>query len=106
MVRDYLATVHDLSDDEKATRRARPTRGTPGIRLPADQAMREGPFDATIWLPYGYSNQAVAIRRCVMGFPDRIERSINLAHPPTKVWQALTTAEQEPSFPATSQASH
>ena len=28
-----------------------------------------------------------------MGFPDRIERSINVAHPPTKVWQALTTAE-------------
>jgi uncharacterized protein YndB with AHSA1/START domain len=28
-----------------------------------------------------------------MGFPDRIERSIDVAHPPTKVWQALTTAE-------------
>jgi uncharacterized protein YndB with AHSA1/START domain len=28
-----------------------------------------------------------------MGFPDRIERSINVAHPPTTVWQALTTAE-------------
>ena len=28
-----------------------------------------------------------------MGFPDRIERSINVAHPPAKVWEAITTAE-------------
>ena len=28
-----------------------------------------------------------------MGFPDRIERSIELAHPPAKVWAALTTPE-------------
>ena len=28
-----------------------------------------------------------------MGFPDRIERTIELAHPPGKVWAALTTAE-------------
>lgn len=28
-----------------------------------------------------------------MGFPDRIERSVEIAHPPTKVWAALTTAE-------------
>ena len=28
-----------------------------------------------------------------MGFPDRIERTIDLAHPPTTVWAALTTAE-------------
>jgi uncharacterized protein YndB with AHSA1/START domain len=28
-----------------------------------------------------------------MGFPDRIERSVELAHPPDKVWEALTTAE-------------
>src|SRR5712692_9618686 len=31
--------------------------------------------------------------RCVMGFPDRIERSISVAHPPAKVWEAITTAE-------------
>jgi uncharacterized protein YndB with AHSA1/START domain len=29
----------------------------------------------------------------VMGFPDRIERTIDLEHPPSKVWAALTTAE-------------
>jgi uncharacterized protein YndB with AHSA1/START domain len=29
----------------------------------------------------------------VMAFPDRIERSVELAHPPTKVWAALTTSE-------------
>jgi uncharacterized protein YndB with AHSA1/START domain len=29
----------------------------------------------------------------VMGFPDRIERTVELAHPPHKVWAALTTAE-------------
>ncbi|MFC5186261.1 SRPBCC domain-containing protein [Actinomadura harenae] len=28
-----------------------------------------------------------------MGFPDRIERTVDLAHPPAKVWNALTTAE-------------
>jgi uncharacterized protein YndB with AHSA1/START domain len=29
----------------------------------------------------------------VMGFPDRIERTIEIAHPPRTVWAALTTAE-------------
>ena len=28
-----------------------------------------------------------------MSFPDRIERTVELAHPPAKVWTALTTAE-------------
>lgn len=28
-----------------------------------------------------------------MGFPDRIERTVDIAHPPSKVWAALTTAE-------------
>src|SRR5262249_56905600 len=28
-----------------------------------------------------------------MGLPDRIERTVELAHPPGKVWAALTTAE-------------
>lgn len=28
-----------------------------------------------------------------MAFPDRIERSIDIPHPPTRVWAALTTAE-------------
>src|ERR1700730_2055011 len=28
-----------------------------------------------------------------MGFPDRIERSVELTHPPERVWAALTTAE-------------
>ena len=28
-----------------------------------------------------------------MAFPDRIERSLELAHPPGRVWAALTTAE-------------
>jgi uncharacterized protein YndB with AHSA1/START domain len=29
----------------------------------------------------------------VMGFPDRIERTVELAHRPADVWAALTTAE-------------
>jgi uncharacterized protein YndB with AHSA1/START domain len=29
----------------------------------------------------------------VMGFPDRIERVVEVAHPPAAVWAALTTAE-------------
>ena len=28
-----------------------------------------------------------------MGFPDRIERTVEIAHPPGPVWAALTTAE-------------
>lgn len=28
-----------------------------------------------------------------MAFPDRIERTLEVAHPPTTVWAALTTAE-------------
>jgi uncharacterized protein YndB with AHSA1/START domain len=28
-----------------------------------------------------------------MGFPDRIERTVEVAHPPDAVWAALTTAE-------------
>ena len=28
-----------------------------------------------------------------MGFPDRIERVVEIAHPPAKVWAAITTAE-------------
>ncbi|GAA4252158.1 SRPBCC domain-containing protein [Dactylosporangium darangshiense] len=28
-----------------------------------------------------------------MAFPDRIERTVELAHPPARVWKALTTAE-------------
>src|ERR1700757_1490195 len=28
-----------------------------------------------------------------MGFPDRIKRTVALAHPPARVWAALTTAE-------------
>jgi uncharacterized protein YndB with AHSA1/START domain len=28
-----------------------------------------------------------------MGFPDRIERTVELPHPPATVWAALTTAE-------------
>lgn len=28
-----------------------------------------------------------------MGFPDRIERTLELAHSPAKVWSAITTAE-------------
>ncbi|MEU4745347.1 SRPBCC domain-containing protein [Actinosynnema sp. NPDC023658] len=28
-----------------------------------------------------------------MGFPDRIERTVEIAQPPNKVWAALTTAE-------------
>ena len=28
-----------------------------------------------------------------MGFPDRIERTIEVAHPPAAVWAALTTAD-------------
>ena len=28
-----------------------------------------------------------------MGFPDRIEVTAEIAHPPAKVWAAITTAE-------------
>ncbi len=28
-----------------------------------------------------------------MGFPDKIERTVEIAHPPARVWAALTTAD-------------
>jgi uncharacterized protein YndB with AHSA1/START domain len=41
-----------------------------------------------MWQPAGcYSMEAV------VGFPDRIERVVEIAHPPAEVWAALTTAE-------------
>src|SRR4051794_29578978 len=39
------------------------------------------------------SNQRVATEEAGMGFPDRIERTVEIARPPTAVWAALTTAE-------------
>src|SRR5260370_39819802 len=33
------------------------------------------------------------VTEALMTFPDRIERTIELAHPPNRVWAALTTAE-------------
>jgi uncharacterized protein YndB with AHSA1/START domain len=33
------------------------------------------------------------MREEAMAFPDRIERTVEIAHPPAKVWAALTTAE-------------
>jgi uncharacterized protein YndB with AHSA1/START domain len=35
----------------------------------------------------------LVIAEAVVGFPDRIERTVQLAHPPEAVWAALTTAE-------------
>jgi uncharacterized protein YndB with AHSA1/START domain len=35
----------------------------------------------------------VATEEVDMAFPDRIERTLELAHPPARVWAALTTAE-------------
>jgi uncharacterized protein YndB with AHSA1/START domain len=32
-------------------------------------------------------------QEATVGFPDRIERTIELPHPPERVWTALTTAE-------------
>jgi uncharacterized protein YndB with AHSA1/START domain len=40
---------------------------------------------ATQWL--------LCIQEAVMGFPDRMERTVEIAHPPATVWAALTTAE-------------
>ena len=37
-----------------------------------------------------------------MAFPDRIERTVEIAHPPSKVWAALTTAEELGTWSATS----
>jgi len=33
------------------------------------------------------------LTEAVVPFPDRIERTVEIAHPPAKVWAALTTAE-------------
>jgi uncharacterized protein YndB with AHSA1/START domain len=41
-----------------------------------------------LWQPNGCYAAEV-----IMGFPDRIERTVDIAHPPVAVWAALTTAE-------------
>jgi uncharacterized protein YndB with AHSA1/START domain len=41
-----------------------------------------------MWQPLG-----CYVLEGVMAFPDRIERTVEVAHPPEKVWAALTTAE-------------
>src|SRR5260370_7750359 len=41
-----------------------------------------------MWQPFG-----CYLLEDIMGFPDRIERTVELAHPLGKVWAALTTAE-------------
>src|ERR1700728_4080368 len=33
------------------------------------------------------------MREAAMAFPDRIERTVEIAHPPAAVWAALTTAD-------------
>src|SRR6266496_6546888 len=39
------------------------------------------------------ATRGLLYRRVVMAFPDRIERTVELAHPLDKVWAALTTAD-------------
>jgi uncharacterized protein YndB with AHSA1/START domain len=39
------------------------------------------------------ATERLLLTEVVMGFPDRIERTVELAHPPAKVWAAITTAE-------------
>jgi uncharacterized protein YndB with AHSA1/START domain len=41
-----------------------------------------------MWQPFG-----CYLLEGIMAFPDRIERTVEVAHPPAKVWAALTTAE-------------
>jgi len=48
---------------------------------------------ATKGLLYIYGNPTIAIQEGLVTIPDRIERVLDLAHPPEKVWEALTTAE-------------
>jgi uncharacterized protein YndB with AHSA1/START domain len=64
-----------------------------GQRLAGAAAPYWPTIDATSRLPYD-GNQTVATQwRLDMAFPDRIERTVEIAHPPNKVWAALTTAE-------------
>jgi uncharacterized protein YndB with AHSA1/START domain len=42
---------------------------------------------------YKVATSRLLLTEDIMGFPDRIERTLELAHPPAKVWAALTTAE-------------
>src|ERR1700760_221001 len=46
-----------------------------------------------MWQPGRCDISKASTREVGMGFPDRIERTVELAHPPTKVWAAITTAE-------------
>jgi uncharacterized protein YndB with AHSA1/START domain len=59
------------------------------------QAM-SGAIEPELTQPSGCYNIAInqlLYEEAAMGFPDRIERTVEIAHPPAKVWAALTTAE-------------
>src|ERR1700685_3832627 len=43
---------------------------------------------AIVWQPL-----SCYLLEAAMAFPDRIERVVDIAHPPAAVWAALTTAE-------------
>src|ERR1700691_4043378 len=60
---------------------------------PGGAALSTRKVDATIRLLYGCNRSVATWWRAVMGFPDRIERTVELAHSPARVWAALTTAE-------------
>src|SRR5260221_11019577 len=111
----YRTTAHAspyAAGDPIARSAHRPGRHTDQVGTPARSAQsaiaprftsvcplpkRIGPVeyavDATSRLLY-YGNRSVAtLLEAVMGFPDRIERTGEVAHPPGKVLAALTTAE-------------
>src|SRR5688572_16338112 len=83
----------------------------PGLLSPTPSGSRSSTrrhpsIDAFEWAIFGgltqlhgcyslSSNRMVAIytQEAVMGFPNEIERTVEIAHPPARVWAALTTAE-------------
>ena len=100
-----LAQLDGASAERRAAVQAVYDTFTEGFDTPALQEARAwvtGPLhrqhirglDATDRLLYLGSNERLLYtKEAVMGFPDRIERTVEIAHPPARVWAALTTAE-------------
>src|SRR6266849_9225630 len=84
---------HQVGTSTRSAQSAIAPRFTSVGPLPQRIGPGEHAVDATSRLLY-YGNRSVAtLLEAVMGFPDRIERTVEVAHPPGKVWAALTTAE-------------
>src|SRR4051794_9344917 len=73
---------------DRRDRRRGSARGPSARHDGADGFAWKRHLDATIWLPYRSNQMVATMLEEIVGFPDRIARTVELAHPPATVWAA------------------